>query len=79
MVEAHEAGDADRAAALGARVQRLADVVFAPPIRDYRVRLKEALRILGVIPCAAIRPPLPPVSDEERERIAAALREAGLR
>jgi 4-hydroxy-tetrahydrodipicolinate synthase len=78
MVAAHEAGDAARAAALGARVQRLADVIFAPPIRDYRVRLKKALRLLGVIPGAAIRPPLPPVSDADRERIAAALREAGL-
>lgn len=78
MVEAHEAGDAARAAEIGDRVQRLADVIFAPPIRDYRVRLKEALRILGVIPGAAIRPPLPPVSDEDRDRIAAALREAGL-
>jgi 4-hydroxy-tetrahydrodipicolinate synthase len=79
MVEAHVAGDHVRAAALGETIQRLADVIFAPPIRDYRVRLKEALRMLGVIPNAVIRPPLMPVSDAERARIRAALVEAGLK
>jgi 4-hydroxy-tetrahydrodipicolinate synthase len=77
MVEAHEAGNHARATDLGKTIQRLADVIFAPPIRDYRVRLKEALRILGVIPNAVIRPPLLPVSDVERERIRVALAEAG--
>ena len=42
--------------ALGRRVQRLADVVFAAPVGDYRVRLKECLRILGVLERRA-RPP----------------------
>lgn len=78
MLEAHEAGDAERARDLGARVQRLADVIFAPPVRDYRVRLKEALRMLGVIPSAAIRPPLLPVGDAEKDRIREGLEEAGL-
>lgn len=78
MYEAHRLGLHRAAAALGRRIQRLADVIFAPPVRDYRVRLKEALRMTGVIPSAAIRPPLLPVSDAERRRIRAALRTAGL-
>jgi len=73
MVAAHEAGDHERARALGAKVQALADVIFAAPVRNYRARLKTALRMLGVIPCDAVRPPLPPVPEEERARIAAAL------
>jgi 4-hydroxy-tetrahydrodipicolinate synthase len=78
MVEAWEAGDRDRAAALGARIQRLADRVFARPIRNYRARLKEALAMTGVIPNAAIRPPLVRIPEEERETLRAALAEFGL-
>ena len=51
------------AMALGRRVQRLADVVFAAPVGDYRVRLKECLRILGVLDAAHVRRPLLPISD----------------
>ena len=39
-------------------VRPLADALFAPPVRNYRARLKEALRQLGVIPNAHMRPPL---------------------
>jgi 4-hydroxy-tetrahydrodipicolinate synthase len=39
-------------------VQPLADALFASPVRNYRARLKEALRQLGVIPNAHMRPPL---------------------
>ena len=56
MIDAWNAGRIDDAMALGRRVQRLADVVFARPVGDYRVRLKECLRILGVLEppmCAA--------------------------
>ena len=47
MIRAWQDGRTDDAMALGRRVQRLADVVFAAPVGDYRVRLKECLRILG--------------------------------
>jgi len=40
--------------------------------------MKEALAILGRLPAAHVRPPLTPVSDEERHRIRLALREARL-
>jgi 4-hydroxy-tetrahydrodipicolinate synthase len=73
MVEAHEAGDHARAAALAARFQPLVDVVFGPPIRDYRARLKAALEMQGVIPSSALRLPLQPAGEAERARLAAAL------
>lgn len=78
MIEAWQAGRIDEARALGARVQRLADVVFAKPVGDYRVRLKECLRILGVLESAAIRRPLMPIDDGERTFLAEVLAEVGL-
>jgi 4-hydroxy-tetrahydrodipicolinate synthase len=78
MIDAWKAGRIDEAKALGRRVQRLADVVFAPPVGDYRVRLKECLRILGVLDAAHVRRPLLPVSDEERAHLRAVLVEVGL-
>ncbi|HEU4671265.1 MAG TPA: dihydrodipicolinate synthase family protein [Candidatus Limnocylindrales bacterium] len=77
-IEAWQARRIDEARALGRRVQRLADVVFARPVGDYRVRLKECLRILGVLDSAHVRLPLLPVSDDERAHLAAVLREVGL-
>ncbi len=78
MIDAWNAGRIDEARALGKRVQRLADVVFAKPVGDYRVRLKECLRILGVLENARVRPPLQPISDAERAHLADVLREVGL-
>ncbi len=78
MYRAWTAGDFRRAMELGAIIQPLADVIFAPPVRDYRARTKEALVMQGVIAEAHVRPPLLPVDDRERERIRAALVRAGL-
>ena len=78
MIRAWQDGRIDEARALGTRVQRLADVVFARPVGDYRVRLKECLRILGVLENAHIRRPLQPISDAERARLADVLAEVGL-
>ncbi len=66
MIDAWKAGRIDEARALGRRVQRLADVVFAAPVGDYRVRLKECLKILGVLERTDVRLPLQPIRDEER-------------
>src|SRR5438094_1864416 len=64
MIQAWNAGRIEDAIALGRRVQRLADVVFARPVGDYRARLKECLRILGVPgpEQAHVRKPLLPLS-----------------
>jgi 4-hydroxy-tetrahydrodipicolinate synthase len=80
MIDAWNDGRIEDAKALGRRVQRLADVVFARPVGDYRVRLKECLRILGVpgLEAAHVRRPLLPVSDAERAHLAEVLREVGL-
>jgi 4-hydroxy-tetrahydrodipicolinate synthase len=63
---------------IGGRLQRLADVVFAPPVGDYRARTKTALRLLGVIPSDAVRAPLLGIDEHEVRVIAAALDEAKL-
>jgi 4-hydroxy-tetrahydrodipicolinate synthase len=78
MIDAWNDGRIDDAMALGRRVQRLADVVFARPVGDYRVRLKECLRILGVLEAAHVRRPLMPLSDTERAYLASVLTEVGL-
>jgi 4-hydroxy-tetrahydrodipicolinate synthase len=78
MIRAWQDGRIDEAQALGRRVQRLADVVFARPVGDYRVRLKECLHLLGVLEHTHVRPPLLPITDDERERLAAVLQEVGL-
>lgn len=78
MIEAWRDGRLDEALELGRRVQRLADVVFARPVGDYRVRLKECLRILGVLDAAHVRAPLIGLKEGERAFLADALREVGL-
>jgi len=39
-------------------LEPLPTVVFAQPFRDFRARLKEALRQMGLLTCAKVRPPL---------------------
>jgi dihydrodipicolinate synthase/N-acetylneuraminate lyase len=78
MIRAWQDGRTDEAMALGRRVQRLADVVFTAPVGDYRVRLKECLRILGVLENAHVRRPLLPLGDDERAFLASVLDEVGL-
>jgi 4-hydroxy-tetrahydrodipicolinate synthase len=78
MIRAWQDGRTDDAMTLGRRVQRLADVVFAAPVGDYRVRLKECLRILGVLESAHVRRPLLPLQDDERAFLASVLDEVGL-
>ncbi len=78
MIAAWQRGDTETAMALGRRVQRLADVVFAAPVGDYRVRLKECLKILGVLENATVRRPLLPIIDQERAFLRSVLTEVGL-
>lgn len=60
------------------RVQPLAQVLFAPPLRNSRARIKEGLALLGVLDERAVRPPLPPLGPAERAEVAAAMKTAGL-
>jgi 4-hydroxy-tetrahydrodipicolinate synthase len=78
MLEAVKRQDFATARELGSRLQPLADVIFAPPVTDYRARTKEALVMLGVIENATVRPPLLPVEEPERRAVRHALGCAGL-
>jgi 4-hydroxy-tetrahydrodipicolinate synthase len=71
-----QAGDLARARATNDRIYPLASVFYADPFVDMHNRMKEALVILGRIPCAAVRPPLVKLSDAEVRRIRQALAEA---
>jgi 4-hydroxy-tetrahydrodipicolinate synthase len=78
MLEAVRRGDLATGAALRDRLDPLGQAIYAPPLRNYRVRMKEALVFQGVLKNAVVRAPLPPASDEERAAIRRALIHAGL-
>jgi len=78
LFAATRAGDLVRARAIHERLAPLVAVFYAPPFVDMHNRMKEALVMLGRIPAAHVRPPLTPISDDERQRIRRALRDAGL-
>ena len=78
LFAAVKAGDLAGAHKVNERLAPLVGVFYAPPFVDMHNRMKEALAILGRIPAAHVRPPLTPVSDDERHQIRLALRSAGL-
>jgi dihydrodipicolinate synthase/N-acetylneuraminate lyase len=78
MIAAWHEDRLDEARELGRRVQRLADVVFAPPVANYRARLKEGLAMLGALDGVTVRAPLRPIDNAERELLRATLIEVGL-
>jgi len=78
MLEAIRGGDIATAMELGGLLQPLADVIFAPPVTDYRARTKEALKMLGVLENTTVRPPLLPIAQAEHETIRSALKRAKL-
>ena len=59
------------------RLSPLERAMFAPPIRDYRARAKEALVMQGIIPRATVREPLLPISAADRESMRQAMVAAG--
>ena len=74
MIRLLREGNIDAAARINDAVIRpLADALFAPPVRNYRARLKETLRLQGVIPRAHVRPPLLDLDDAERRVVADAV------
>jgi 4-hydroxy-tetrahydrodipicolinate synthase len=72
------AGNLAEAQRINERLAPLVSVFYAPPFVDMHNRMKAALALLGRIPSAHVRPPLTPMSDDERHRIRLALRAAGL-
>jgi len=78
MLKAIRSGDIAQARELGNRLQPLADIIFAPPVTDYRARTKEALKMLGILENTTVRPPLLPIPEAEHEILRRALQRAGL-
>ena len=79
MVERHARRAAGHEArAIWERILPLEEVVYGPPVRDYRARTKVALKQLGVIENTSMRPPLTPPAPRQTDAIRAALVAAGL-
>lgn len=78
LFAAVQSGDLAGARRINERLAPLVSVFYAPPFVDMHNRMKEALALLGRIPAAHVRPPLTPISDDERQRIRLALRASGL-
>jgi len=68
----------EEARAIWEKILPLEEVVYGPPVRDYRARTKVALKLQGVIESTLMRPPLTPPAPETEEAIRAALVSAGL-
>lgn len=78
MLEAARRGDLATGAALRDRLDPLCQAIYAAPLRNYRVRMKEALVCQGILKNAVVRAPLPAASEDERASIRRALIHAGL-
>ena len=77
--QAVKGNDLARARQLNDRIYPVAQAFYADPFADMHNRMKEALVLLGRIPCAAVRPPLTKLSQAEIGRIRNALDEAKIR
>jgi 4-hydroxy-tetrahydrodipicolinate synthase len=78
LFRAVQAGDLRLAQRLNDRIYPLARVFYSQPWVDMHNRMKEALVLLGRLPRAVVRPPLVKIEAVEIDRIAGALRAAGL-
>jgi dihydrodipicolinate synthase/N-acetylneuraminate lyase len=78
MVELTRQGRWDEARAIWERILPLEELVYGPPVRDYRARTKVALKELGVIQNTSMRPPLQPIAAGTATGIREALVAAGL-
>ena len=81
LVEMHRAvaaSDFAAAFAIWERLGPLARFCWRAPIRDYRPRMKEVLKLQGLIPHAAVRPPQLGVDDAERAELSRLAEQAGL-
>lgn len=68
----------DEASEIWHRLGPLARYCWRDPIRDYRPRMKEVLKLQGLIPYATVREPQLGVDDAEREVLRSLTQRAGL-
>jgi len=81
LIEMHKrvaAKDFAGAFAIWEKLGPLARYCWRNPIRDYRPRMKEVLRMQGLIAHATVRPPQLGVSDDERAELRRLATFAGL-
>ena len=78
MFDGVRSGDIQRARNAHQRQEELARLLFAPPMLKMVPRMKEALAMLGRLPSADVRPPLPRLTGTERGAIRQALIRAKL-
>ena len=81
LIEMHRrvvARDFDRAFTIWDRLGPLARYCWRAPLRDYRPRMKEVLKLQGLIAHAAVRPPQLGVDDAERAELSRLAAHAGL-
>lgn len=78
MHKAVQGGDFATGRAIWARLGPIARYCWRLPIRDFRPRMKEVLRLQGIFPSAACREPQLGIAASERAEIAALCRAQGL-
>jgi 4-hydroxy-tetrahydrodipicolinate synthase len=78
MNDAVQRGDLSAARCVWDRLGPLARYCWRLPIRDFRPRMKEVLRLQGHFPAAACREPQLGISPPERQAIAQLCRTQGL-
>jgi 4-hydroxy-tetrahydrodipicolinate synthase len=78
LFQAVRRNDLREARRLNDSIEPLMQVFYADPFVDMHNRMKEALVLLGELPRAVVRPPLVKLKQAEIDRIAAALKQAGL-
>lgn len=73
-----QGGDIAQARAIWAQLGPIARYCWRPPIRDFRPRMKEVLRLQGLFPCSAVREPQLGIDDTERSAIKELMQRQGL-
>jgi len=68
----------EKALELSNLFQPLIDIIFMPPVRNYRARTKFSLKLQGIIPNDYVRPPLLEISENEKETIEKSLKNIGI-
>ena len=79
MIRLARANDISRAIRIYEEMVRpLANGIFSAPVRNYRARLKEALVLLGILENSAMRPPILPLDNAEKNMVRELLKKVGL-
>jgi 4-hydroxy-tetrahydrodipicolinate synthase len=78
MNDSVQRGDLAAGRAIWQRLGPIARACWRAPIRDFRPRMKEVLRLQGRFPCAACREPQLGIEQAERDALALLCRQQGL-